>query len=234
MPNIDNHDALLTEQMNYYRARANEYDEWFLRQGRYDRGPELNQRWFDEVEEVRHQLTTFEPTGRILELACGTGLWTEQLLRHAEHITAVDAVDEVLEINRARLQSSTVQYVKADIFDWHPTEPYDVVFFGFWLSHVPPERFEAFWELVGASLAPGGRVFFVDSRYEPTSTATNHQLEGTQATTVTRNLNDGREFRIVKIFHKANELARRLASLGWHMSIHETDNYFIHGHGQTN
>jgi hypothetical protein len=31
------HDDLLQEELAYYRARAGEYDEWFLRQGRYDR-----------------------------------------------------------------------------------------------------------------------------------------------------------------------------------------------------
>jgi hypothetical protein len=28
---------------------------------------------------------------------------------------------------------------------WRPDRRYDVVFFGFWLSHVPLERFAAFW-----------------------------------------------------------------------------------------
>lgn len=29
---------ILQEQIQYYRDRASEYDEWFFRQGRYDRG----------------------------------------------------------------------------------------------------------------------------------------------------------------------------------------------------
>lgn len=33
--------SLLHHQIAYYRARATEYDEWFYRQGRYDRGPEV-------------------------------------------------------------------------------------------------------------------------------------------------------------------------------------------------
>ena len=36
-------DPILQEQIDYYRARAAEYDEWFNRQGRYDRGPQANQ-----------------------------------------------------------------------------------------------------------------------------------------------------------------------------------------------
>jgi ubiquinone/menaquinone biosynthesis C-methylase UbiE len=160
-------EVLLEGQLAYYRARAGEYDEWFLRTGRYDRGPEWNRRWFSELEQVRRELRVFGPAGEVLELACGTGLWTVELARHAASITAVDASPEVLEINRSRLREAgsetPVRHVLADLFDWSPQKTYDVVFFGFWLSHVPPARFAAFWELVRSALGPGGRVFFVDS-----------------------------------------------------------------------
>ena len=153
-------DRLLEGQLAYYRARAGEYDEWFLRKGRHDRGPEWNRGWFLELERVRRELDRFGPTGRVLELACGTGLWTVELARHAAGITAVDASPEVLDINRARLQEARpeipVPYVSADLFDWSPDDAYDVVFFGFWLSHVPSERFADFWELVRSALRPGG------------------------------------------------------------------------------
>lgn len=65
------HDVL-RQQVDYYRARASEYDEWFLRQGRYDRGPELNTLWFGEVETVVAALDAFGPRGDVLELACGS------------------------------------------------------------------------------------------------------------------------------------------------------------------
>jgi hypothetical protein len=66
--NADNHDSLLREQIAYYQARAGEYDEWFFRRGRYDRGPELNGRWFNEVDILRRALGSFKPAGDILEL----------------------------------------------------------------------------------------------------------------------------------------------------------------------
>jgi demethylmenaquinone methyltransferase/2-methoxy-6-polyprenyl-1,4-benzoquinol methylase len=222
---------LIREQIEYYRARAGEYDEWFLRQGRYDRGPEANQAWFAEVAEVRQALDSFDPKGRVLELAGGTGLWTAQLVRHAGELTVVDSSPEVLAINRQRVGSDRVQYVQADLFAWEPTECYDVVFFGFWLSHVPPERFAAFWNLVRACLRPAGRVFFVDSLYSETSTALDHQLEGSKATSVTRRLNDGRTFRIVKLFYDPAELQQHLAALGWAMTVSTTDHYFLYGSG---
>jgi demethylmenaquinone methyltransferase/2-methoxy-6-polyprenyl-1,4-benzoquinol methylase len=72
-------DRLIEEQIAYYQARAGEYDEWFLRQGRYDHGPEMNARWFAEVEQVARALEAFAPAGDVLELASGTGLWTQRL-----------------------------------------------------------------------------------------------------------------------------------------------------------
>jgi 2-polyprenyl-3-methyl-5-hydroxy-6-metoxy-1,4-benzoquinol methylase len=224
-------DTLLQEQIAYYRARAGEYDEWFLRKGRYDHGPELNQQWFDEAGQVAKAASAFAPTGHVLELACGTGLWTQHLARCAASVTAVDSSPEVIEINRQRVGKETVAYLQADLFSWQPTRHYDVVFFSFWLSHVPPERFASFWEMVRSALAPGGRVFFIDSLYSESSTANDHQLEGETATTLSRKLNDGRAFRIVKVFYQPETLAAKLAGLGWQMQVTATPNYFLYGSG---
>jgi len=231
MTDSGEHDIPIRDQIAYYQARATEYDEWFYRRGRYDRGPELNKRWFAEIDQMRKALDDFHPAGRVLELACGTGLWTEQLLGHAEHVTAVDVSGEMLAIAESRIQSNRVKYVQADIFAWQPSAQFDVIFFSFWLSHVPPERFDDFWRTVDQALHTGGRVFFVDSRYNPTSTAKNHQLEGAESTTTTRRLNDGREYRIVKIFYEAEKLAKHLAELGWEFKVEETANFFLYGRG---
>lgn len=225
------YNTLIDEQILYYKARANEYDEWFFRQGRYDHGIKLNTQWFAEVKEVRQAIDIFNPTGHILEIACGTGLWTEQLVQYANHVTALDAVPEMILINQSRVNSPKVKYIQANIFDWKAEEQYDTVFFGFWLSHVPMEKFKSFWFLINSLLKPTGRVFFVDSSYDITSTAKDHSLEGSKATSVKRKLNDGREFRIVKIFHEAKSLTRLLKELGWQFEIYETQNYFIYGSG---
>lgn len=222
---------ILQEQIAYYRARAGEYDQWFLRQGRYDRGPEANARWFAEAAQVEEALEAFAPSGRVLEMACGTGLWTRHLARFADSVTALDASPEVLEINRSRVNNPKVQYAQADLLNWTPDSVYDTLFFSFWLSHVPPERFEAFWTLVQSCLAPGGRVFLIDSLYDATSTAADHALEEAEVETQTRRLNDGREFRIVKVFYPPEELARKLAKLGWKFDVQSTPNYFLYGSG---
>ena len=63
----DNLDSLLAEQVAYYRARAEEYDETGVVSAELERS------------RLRAALAAFRPRGRVLELACGTGQWTGQL-----------------------------------------------------------------------------------------------------------------------------------------------------------
>jgi SAM-dependent methyltransferase len=225
-------DALLTEQLDYYRARAGEYDRWWNREGRFDRGAEANARWFAEAAELEGVVERFAPRGDVLELACGTGLWTRHLVDYADRLTAVDGSAEVLAINRARVGDASVEYRQVDIFNWLPRQDsYDACVFAFWLSHVPEERFAAFWAMVGSVLRPGGRVLFIDSARTDRSTAADHQLPGDGESTMTRRLDDGRQFRIVKRFYEPRALESELASLGWNVTANTTGEFFIHGTG---
>ena len=219
---------ILREQIDYYRKRASEYDEWFFRQGRYDRGEVHRQQWFSEISEVEVNLRAAEPSSDILELACGTGLWTQRLAPLATNLTAVDASKEVIALNQKRVGSDSVEYVVADLFNWVPSQQFDFVFFGFWLSHVPMEQFTTFWQMVRKALKPNGRVFFVDSLFNQESTARNHIALNQQGYSE-RKLNDGRSYRVVKIFYEPTELEKSLQSLGWSGSVHSTTNYFFHG-----
>jgi demethylmenaquinone methyltransferase/2-methoxy-6-polyprenyl-1,4-benzoquinol methylase len=220
---------LLAQQIEYYRARAGEYDEWFLRRGRYDRGEELNRQWFVEVQKLVAALDEFSPSGRVLELACGTGLFTQHLVRHAASITAVDASQEEIEINRQRCQNFPVKYVQADIFGWMPHSKFDAAFFSFWLSHVPPKHFAEYWAKVHDSLNRGGRAMFIDSLYNPDSTARDHTLQGRDSVTSKRRLNDGREFEICKVFYDPEQLQNDLRILGWNATVNTTGQYFLFG-----
>jgi len=122
-----------------------------------------------------------------------------------------------------------VEYVEADLFAWRPAARYDLVFMSFWLSHVPDARFAAFWSTVEAAVAPGGVAYVIDSAHEPTSTARDHPWPDADAGVVTRKLDDGRTYRIVKIFHEAGPLNARLATVGFDGAIARTARYFVHG-----
>ena len=224
--------STLQSMKTYYQQRASEYDEWFYRQGRYDRGSEANARWFAEADEVVAALDALALTGDVLELAPGTGIWTQRLIQTASIVTAVDASQEMIEINRAKVNSERVTYQLADLFTWKPGRTYDAVFFGFWLSHVPLERLNTFLHSVATMLRPGGKAFFVDGRREQTSTAINHQLPAAESQVMTRVLNDGRTFEIVKNFYDPVELAERCRNAGLDVTICETKTYFLYGYGR--
>jgi ubiquinone/menaquinone biosynthesis C-methylase UbiE len=115
--------SLLAEQRAYYRALAPDY----LSQG-------LDLPGGGELAEA---LEGFRPAGSVLELACGPGVWTSQLLRHATDVTAVDASAEMLAIAAARITSSRVRFIQADLFAWRPERRYDAVFMGFWILPCP-------------------------------------------------------------------------------------------------
>lgn len=218
---------LLQDQIEYYRARAAEYDEWFYRQGRYDRGEEVNQKWFAEAAIVREALHQLEPVQHALELAPGTGIWTQELIDLAEHVTAIDASAEMLEINKHKIGRAPVTYAQADLFAWEPDREYDLVFFSFWLSHVPPEQLDPFLAKVRRALRPGGKAFMIDSRRDATAIPSDHSLPE-EGIVHTRKLNDGRAYQIVKIFYDPETLRQAFERHGFRAEVRETDTFFIY------
>ena len=204
---------LLDEQAAYYRSLAADY----LNQG-------LDLPGGDEITEA---LEAFRPAGSVLELACGPGVWTGQLLRHATEVTAVDASAEMLAIAADRVRDGRVRFVQADLFSWVPDRRYDVVFMGFWISHVPAERFESFWAMVGDCLGSGGRVFFADDAYR----TPDELIEGPSSATIRRRLDDGSSYRIVKVPHQPADLERQLRRLGWDITVTSTAGPFYWGAG---
>ena len=220
-------DDLLEQQKAYYRARAAEYDEWWLREGLHDRGQEFRQRWEADKAELASVVGAFDARGQVLELAAGTGNFTRELVRTADRVTAVDASAETLAIATAKVDAvegaCPLDVVVADVFEWRPSRRYDVVFFSFWLSHVPADRFDEFWQLVADCLGPGGRVLFIDNTQGSDSATVRH--DGLSQ----RTLKDGSSFTIVKRFWEPAALAADLAELGWAADVSTTSEFFLHG-----
>src|SRR3712207_5175811 len=101
-------DTRLTEQIDYYSARAGEYDDWWYRRGRYDRGAQNNARWMAETAALQTFVAGLGDLGEVAELAAGTGLWTRWLAPLATSLHAVDASAEVLALNAARVRNDRV------------------------------------------------------------------------------------------------------------------------------
>jgi demethylmenaquinone methyltransferase/2-methoxy-6-polyprenyl-1,4-benzoquinol methylase len=210
---------VLDEQKRYYDLRAPDYGDSSISDravpGAFPR------------ELMRETLDALAPTGDVLELACGPGLFTEWLVSRASSLTAVDASAAMLARNRMAVGDDRVTYVEADLFTWRPSRTYDAVFFGFWLSHVPPPALQPFFALLRDALAPGGRVLFVDEDDRCAERADGHGSDALP--TATRRLRDGREFDIVKVFWTPTDLARTLAELGWDADVQRVGDTFLRG-----
>ena len=199
---------LLDEQIRYYRARAAEYDATSTPEG---------DPFAAHGEATRAALRAFAPRGRVLELAAGTGQWTGLLADFADELVVTDASPEMLELNRARVgERDNTRYEVVDAFSIEAAHSFDTVFFGFFMSHVPPGRFQPFWGLVEGLLAPGGRVFFVD---EGRHFLWREDWVDEAAGVVRRPLADGTVHRAVKVVWAADDLARRLRDLGWNAAV---------------
>ena len=214
-------DALAT-QRRYYDLRAPDYMNPAAPSSR--RGTDV----FGESA-ARTVVDELAPRGDVLELACGPGGFTAELVRHAATVTAVDASEQMLARNRAEVGASNVTYVHADLFDWRPDRTYGVVFFGFWLSHVPPARFDEFWQLVRRCVGDGGRVAFVDEDERGKHSDDVRIVDGVPL--ARRSLGDGRELDVVKLFWNADELTDRLRAIGWSFDIRLVGDVFMYGVG---
>ncbi|HYX10671.1 MAG TPA: class I SAM-dependent methyltransferase, partial [Candidatus Acidoferrum sp.] len=217
------------EMVEYYEARAWEYDEWYLRRGRYARGPIHDAAWQAELEAASDWLQGVPLHGRIVELAAGTGWWSPILAGKGE-LWAFDGAEAPLERARDRLLAHRLRAHLHVRDAWaEPDAPADGLFTGFWLSHVPRARLAEFLGLARRWLSVGGTYAFIDSRYDPQSSALDHRPSPDEETTV-RRLNDGRTFTIPKVFYEPPELERALREAGFlTVDLETTDRFFLLG-----
>jgi ubiquinone/menaquinone biosynthesis C-methylase UbiE len=201
-------DDLLADQLRYYRARAAEFDltAYGVEADRHGKpkSPVEDERIVDRLDLA----------GNVLELACGTGAWTQHIARTARSVLAVDLAPEMLDVARAKVRLPNVSFLQADALSWTPDRTFDAVFFAFWLSHVPPSMFDRFWLRLAEMLSPGGRVIVVDELVDRRELETDLTVED-DLPVARRKLRDGSTHRLVKVFYLADELRTTLTRLGW-------------------
>jgi demethylmenaquinone methyltransferase/2-methoxy-6-polyprenyl-1,4-benzoquinol methylase len=198
----------------YYAARAPEYDDWYQRRGRYSRGAARDLAWHMELDAATTWLDAQPFAGAIVEIAAGTGWWSPLLAGKGE-LSLYDANEAPLDRARERLVAHRLR-AHIHVRDaWaEPDRQVDGVFCGFWLSHVPEARLDAFLSLVGRWLRPGGRFAFIDSLPDPESGPTDvgpGATDGVQE----RRLSDGRRFQVVKVFRTPDAYADALRAAGF-------------------
>jgi hypothetical protein len=122
--------------------------------------------------------------------------------------------------------------VIADIFSWVPERRYDAVVFCFWLSHVPNARVDMFLRSVASAVRPGGHMFFAASLPASTSGRADRAPSPRDGEIQHRQVQDGREFDVVKNYWSSDDLRARFLAAGLDVDVRETANYFQYGAGQ--
>ena len=200
------------EQIAYYCARAAEYEATSY------------QDVHGADRRVAALVGRLRPGGDLLEIACGTGMWTRHLAGCAATVTAIDAAPEMIALARQQVTAGNVTFVAADILAWALPQRFDTVFFAFWLSHVPRSAFGRFWSLLHSALASGGRVLFVDD--EPAAAALETYVAGS-GEVVERRLRDGTRHRLIKVARDPEDLTRQLTRLGWQATITRSGDWLV-------
>jgi SAM-dependent methyltransferase len=184
---LRNHGAV----REYYEARANEYDEWYLGVGRFG---ELDRPgWHEHLDALTSALASLPPA-RTLDLACGTGFLTRHL---PGDVTGLDQSESMLAIARRRVPGA--DFVRGDALAPPFADcVFQRVFTGHFYGHLQPAEREGFLAMTHR-LAP--ELVVVDSGVRP-----DHGTEEWQE----RVLNDGSRFAVYKRYFTGDGLAAEL------------------------
>jgi ubiquinone/menaquinone biosynthesis C-methylase UbiE len=203
---------------SYYARRAAEYEKI------YDR-PERQA----DLARLRNDIPALFKGERVLEIACGTGYWTPLIAQQAESVLAVDYNEETLAIARTKkYPEGNVRFERADAYAlpaWQ--EQFSACYAGFWWSHVPLARLDAFLNGLQARLKPGARVAFMDNRYAEGSSTAISRKDAQGNTYQRRRLDDGSSHEVLKNFPTAPELRARLGRFGTEVTLSEYEYYWL-------
>jgi demethylmenaquinone methyltransferase/2-methoxy-6-polyprenyl-1,4-benzoquinol methylase len=200
----------------YYAARASEYDRVYLKAERQA-----------DLRQIEHWLPTVFAGKSVLEVACGTGYWTQFIAPVAAAVVAVDAAPETLRIAASRLHSLKVQLLVADAYALPPLpETCNAGFAGFWWSHVPRSRTIEFLRGFHAALKPGATVVLLDNRYVEGSSTPICERDAEGNTYQLRHLSDGSVHRVLKNFPARAELLASIKEVAVAASYLEWHHYW--------
>ena len=202
----------------YYAKRAREYERIYQKPERQD-----------DLRKLRELVGRAFAGGRVLEIACGTGYWTEILSRSASSVTAIDINEEVLVIARAKpIDRQRVVFQKADAYALPAFPlPFAGGLAGFWWSHVPRNRLRGFLAGLHRAFAPGATLVFIDNAFVEGSSTPVSRADAGGNTYQERKLDDGSAHEVLKNFPTERELRQALEGLAAEVRIEFLKYYWI-------
>ncbi|NMV37592.1 class I SAM-dependent methyltransferase [Ralstonia insidiosa] len=200
--------------LDYYAKRAPEYERIYTKPERQG-----------DLAWLKACVRDVTRGARVLDLACGTGFWTEAMA-DARSIVGADYNDTVLRIARGKGIAGAA-FVQADN-DALPFAPgmFDVMTAGCWWSHVPLQHLRQHVEGLHRVLGPGVRVLWFDNQYvfgSSTPVAYNDEHGNTWQR---RPLSDGSEHDVLKSFPDDPTLLQTVAGIAQDVRINRLQYYW--------
>ena len=192
-----------TDIQSYYARRAGEYEKPYAKP---ERQPEL--------AALKELLPGFLAGQVVLEVACGTGYWTQYIAQTARSILATDINQEVLAIAQGKSYGSCpVRFGQTDAYTLADIEGgFAAGFAGFWWSHIPKSRISQFLQAFHAKLVPGAPVVLLENLFVPGSNSPMAPTTDEEGNTYSlRRLDDGSQWRVLKNFPTEAQLRQDLS-----------------------
>lgn len=206
-----------TDMQSYYAARAPYYDAVYLK-------PERQA----DIAFLSSCLPARFAGRRVLEVACGTGYWTQFIAPVAAAMVATDAVEEPLEFARLRPAAGHVRFAQADAYALpEDLGLFDGAFAGLWFSHVPIESRAVFLRSLHARLTAGARVVFLDNSDVQCRELPIAERDAVGNTYQWRELRDGTRHRVLKNFPTEAELRALVAPFAKTCDFRRLDNFWM-------
>jgi demethylmenaquinone methyltransferase/2-methoxy-6-polyprenyl-1,4-benzoquinol methylase len=207
-----------TDMIAYYQRRAPHYDDVYARP---ERQPDLRQ---------LHTMVPARFTGRdVIEVAAGTGYWTQRIADTAKTVTATDYnAAPLAEAARRDHPRGNVEFRQADAFrlDEMPDD-YSAAFAGFWWSHLRLDAVDTFLEGLVSRLRPGSPITFVDNRYAEGSSTPIAREDPDGNTYQHRRLPDGTVHEVLKNFPQPDQLMRTMTRHGVDAEVVQLDYFWV-------
>ena len=202
---------------DYYAKRAAEYERIYAK-------PERQA----DLAALKARIGKMFAGRRVLELACGTGYWTDVIAGSAAQVTALDLNEEVLAVARAKPNASKVSFVRGSAYEIPDFgRRHDALFAGFWWSHVPLEKLDGFIADCLSAVAPGALIAFLDNSYVEGSSTALARRDSRGNSYQLRSLDDGSNHEVLKNFPTESELIQRVSRMGWGANVELLDYYWL-------
>ena len=205
-------DRLISEMNAYYSARAPWHDQYMNYSG--------NEAMEALLAPVIADFEALVTNQNILEIACGTGNWTQVLARRARTVLATDVSPEVIKIARTKDYGGQVTFEAVDAYALENVAgTFPVVFAAHWWSHVPLGKIAAFTEGLLQKVRSRGSLILVDMHELPHDrVAAGVDSEGNRMRD--RTLPSGETFTVIKNFPTESQLRAVFAPHASHIGYH--------------